>query len=297
MKAFYNSSLKENGIALFFGFCGFASLFISLGIIMVLFFETANFFKEVSFFDFILGTEWTPLFSLKHFGVLPLITGTLLVSAIALIIAMPLGILISILISEYSPQRVHQFIKPVLEILAGIPTIVYGYFALLSVTPLLQKIIPSLAGFNALSPGIVMGFMILPLIISLSDDAINAVPYDTRMAAYALGSSRLQVTFKVVIPSALSGIIAAVILAASRAIGETMLVTIAAGMRPNFTLNPLVPIQTITAYIVQVSLGDTPTGTLEYRSIFAVASVLFIITLSFNVIAQKLRYSFNKHSH
>ena len=286
------SQRKEKLAALFFGFCGFISLFVTVGIILVLAFETIGFFTQVNFFAFISGDTWAPFFSAKQFGVLPLVSGTMLVFAIALIVALPLGLLISVFISEYSHAKFQAFIKPILEILSGIPTIIYGYFALFTVTPLLQRIIPGLSGFNALSPGIVMGIMILPLIVSLSSESLSAVPADIKMAGYALGSSRLQVTFGITLPMAASGIIAGIILAASRAIGETMLVTIAAGMRPELTLNPLVPIQTITAYIVQVSLGDTPAGSLEYQSIFAVASVLFIITLACNIIAQRLRHNF-----
>jgi phosphate transport system permease protein len=219
----------------------------------------------------------------------------MLVSAIAMLIAVPFGILIAVFLSEYAPLRVRAVLKPILEILASVPTVVYGYFALLTVTPLLQAVIPSMSGFNALSPGIVMGFMILPFVVSLSDDAMRAVPSTLRMAAYGLGSTRLQVAFKVVVPSASSGIIAACILAVSRAIGETMLVAIAAGMRPVLTLNPLVPVQTITSYIIQISMGDTPTGTLGYSSIFAVATVLFILTFILNIAAQKLRASFAFH--
>ena len=283
--------IKEKIIELIFSFCGLFSLLITVGIIGIIFWETTLFFKEVSLFEFMLSTQWTPLFSIKHFGVLPLITGTLLVAGIAMIIAMPTGVLMAIFMNEYANAKIRRVVKPVLEILAGIPTIVYGYFALLSVTPFLQKVIPSLSGFNAISPGIVMGIMILPMVVSLSDDAFGAVPKEMKLAAYALGSSRFQVAFKIILPAAMSGVIAAFMLAISRAIGETMLVAIAAGMKPAFTLNPLVPIQTITSYIVQISLGDTPVGTLAYRSIFAVASVLFIITFIFNVIAQKLRHS------
>lgn len=286
------SEVKERLIGMIFGACGMLFLFVTLGVVVIIFWETIHFFQKVHIFDFIFDTQWTPLFHVKHFGILPLLMGTLLVSGISIIVAVPLGILIAILISQYSSKKVGGLLKPILEILAGIPTIVYGYFALLFITPLLQKVIPSLSGFNALSPGIVMGIMILPLVVSLSDDAMSAVSLETKMAAYALGSSKLQVIFNIVIPSAISGILAAIILAISRAVGETMLVAIAAGMKPTLTLNPLVPVQTITAYIVQVSLGDTPAGTLEYRSIFAVASVLFAITFIFNIIAQKLRYSF-----
>lgn len=287
-----SSHVKEQMVGWAFKLCGLLSLFVTVGIAVVLFAEAAHFFGEVSVVEFLFGTEWTPLFTEKHFGILPLVLGTLLVSAIAMIVAIPLGILIAVYLSEYASARVRRSLKPILEILASIPTIVFGYFALLSVTPFLQKIIPGLSGFNALSPGIVMGIMILPFVVSLTDDAMTAVPHSLRMAAYGLGSTRLQVAFRVVLPSASSGVIAACVLAVSRAVGETMLVAIAAGMRPTFTLNPLVPVQTITAYIVQVSLGDTPAGTLEYRSIFAVASVLFVLTFILNMLAQKLRASF-----
>jgi phosphate transport system permease protein len=286
------SQPKERLALFFFGFCGIISLLTTLGIILVLFFETFTFFREVNFFSFIGGTEWTPLFSEKQFGVLPLVSGTLLIFAISMIVALPLGLCVSIFISEYSSPRFQAFIKPILEILSAIPTIIYGYFALFAVTPFLQKIIPGLEAFNALSPGIIMGIMILPLIVSLSCEALGAVPHDIKMASHALGSSQLQTIFNVTVPMAISGILAGIILAASRAIGETMLVAIAAGMKPVLTANPLVPVQTITAYIVQVSLGDTPTGTLEYKSIFAVASLLFVITLVFNILAQHLRQSF-----
>ncbi len=282
----------ERLAALLFGFCGIVSVFVTVGIVVVLFSESVLFFREVPVWDFLTGTHWTPLFTTKHFGVLPLLAGTFLVSAIAMLIAIPFGILIAVYLSEYAPRHLRRLLKPVLEILASVPTVVFGYFALLTVTPLLQKIIPQLAGFNALSPGLVMGVMILPMVVSLTDDAMRSVSQSLRMGAYALGSTRLQVAFKVVVPSAMSGIIAACILAVSRAIGETMLVAIAAGMRPVFTANPLVPVQTITSYIVQVSLGDAPTGTLAYSSIFAVAALLFILTFVLNVFAQQLRLSF-----
>lgn len=286
------SNVKEQLIGWVFRSCGLVSIFITLGIAVVLFVETGHFFSQVSIGEFLFGTEWTPLFIEKHFGILPLLAGTVLVTAISMLIAIPAGILIAVFLSEYAPAGVRRVLKPVLEILASIPTVVFGYFALLWLTPLLQSFIPSLAGFNALSPGIVMGIMILPFVVSLTDDAMSAVPHSLRMAAYGLGSTRLQVAFRVVLPSASSGIIAACILAVSRAMGETMLVAIAAGMRPVFTANPLVPVQTITAFIIQVSLGDTPAGTLEYSSIFAVAAVLFLLTLVLNVLAQKLRLSF-----
>lgn len=270
-------------------FCGMVSVLTTLGIVGVLVFETITFFTRVPIFDFLTDTQWTPLFTNKHFGILPLFTATLLTSVIAMLVAIPLGLLIAIFLSEYVSSDVRRVLKPILEILAGVPTIVYGYFALLFVTPILQKFIPGMNGFNSLSPGIVMGIMILPLISSLSEDAMYAVPQSLRDAAFALGSSRLQVAFKVVVPAAFSGITASFILAVSRAVGETMLMAIAAGQMPNLTLNPLVPIETMTTYIVQVSLGDTPYGTLEYQTIFAVGTVLFLSTLVLNIIGGKLR--------
>jgi phosphate transport system permease protein len=257
--------------------------------VAVLIFETVEFFAEVSLLEFLTDTQWTPLFAQKHFGILPLLSGTFLTSAIAILVAMPVGLVCAIYLSEFAPEPVRRKIKPVLEVLAGIPTVVYGYFALLFVTPLLQTFIPTLSGFNALAPGMVMGIMIIPLISSLSEDAMYAVPQSLREAAHALGASRLQVALSVVVPAAFSGIAAAFLLAVSRAIGETMIVAIAAGQQPRLTLNPLVPVETMTAYIVQVSLGDTPTGTLEYRTIFAVGTMLFFSTLILNLFSRSLR--------
>ena len=274
--------------------CGMLSIFTTVGIIGVLLFETIGFFKEVSIIEFFTDTEWTPLFVKKHFGVLPLVAGTALTSLIAILVAGPLGILTAIFLSEYAPVRLRQTLKPMLEILAGVPTIVYGYFALLFVTPLLQKLIPGLGGFNALSPGIVMGIMIVPLVSSLSEDAMYAVPRGLREAAYALGSSRLQTAWQVVVPAAFSGITASFVIAISRAIGETMLVAIAAGQMPNLTFNPLVPIETMTTYIVQISLGDTPTGTLGFRTIFAVGMLLFLSTFALNLVGDFLRRRFRE---
>jgi len=237
----------------------------------------------------VFGTEWTPLFSEKHFGVLPLVAGTFLASAIAMLVALPAGLLTAIYLSEYAATRVRRVVRPVLEVLAGVPTVVYGYFALQFVTPLLQSFVPGLAGFNALSPGIVMGIMILPLVSSLSEDALHSVPNGLREGAYALGSTRMQTALRVVVPAAFSGISGAAILAASRAIGETMIVAIAAGQQPRLTLDPRVPVETMTAYIVQVSLGDTPAGTLEYRTIFAVGMLLFLFTFALNIVSNWLR--------
>ena len=264
------------------------------GIVAVLAVETFAFLREVPLLDFIAGTEWTPLFATQRFGVLPLVLGTVVVSVISLVVAVPAGLLSAIYLSEYAPDRLRRIVKPVLEILAGVPTVVYGYFALTFVTPALQAWLPGLSGFNALSPGLVMGLMILPLVSSLSEDAMRAVPRGLREGAYALGATRMQTAWQVVVPAAFSGITAAVILAASRAIGETMIVAIAAGQQPRLTANPFVPIETMTAYIVQVSLGDTPQGTLEYRTIFAVGMLLFLMSLALNLLSTCLRARFRE---
>lgn len=276
-----------------FGSAAF-SVLVTAGIIGVLVVETAAFLREVPLTSFLFGTEWTPLFFEKHFGVLPLVAGTLLASAIAMVVALPAGLLIAIYLSEYAKPVVRRVVRPVLEVLAGVPTVVYGYFALQFVTPLLQQIVPGLAGFNALGPGIVMGIMILPLVSSLSEDALHAVPGGLREGAYALGATKMQASLRVVVPAALSGISAAAILAASRAIGETMIVAIAAGQQPRLTLDPRVPIETMTAYIVQVSLGDTPAGTIEYRTIFAVGMLLFVSTFALNLLSNWLRQKFRE---
>jgi phosphate transport system permease protein len=270
-------------------FCALVSVATTFGIVAVLLVETVEFFREVPVLEFVTGTVWTPLFANPQFGVLPLVTGTLLVSAIAMVVALPFGLVSAIYLSEYAPAAVRRAVKPVLEVLAGVPTVVYGYFALLFVTPLLQSFLPSLAGFNALSPGIVMGIMILPLVSSLSEDAMRSVPNGLREGAYALGATRMQTALTVVVPSAFSGITAAFILAMSRAVGETMIVAIAAGQQPRATLDPRVPIETMTAYIVQVSLGDTPAGTLEYRTIFAVGMLLFLGTFGLNLASTWVR--------
>jgi phosphate transport system permease protein len=274
--------------------CALLSIGTTVGIIVVLAVETFAFFREVPIVEFLFGREWTPLFANPRFGVLPLVAGTVLVSSIAMIVSLPMGLLSAIYLSEYADPRIRRGIKPLLEILAGVPTVVYGYFALLFVTPLLQRVIPGLAGFNALGPGIVMGIMILPLVSSLAEDAMQAVPRGLREGSYALGATRMQTSLRVVVPAALSGITAAFILAASRAIGETMIVAIAAGQQPRLTWNPLVPIETMTAYIVQVSMGDTPQGTLEYRTIFAVGALLFLSTFVLNLASAWLRERFRQ---
>lgn len=274
--------------------CAALSVLTTVGIIFVLAIETYEFFREVPVVAFLTGTEWTPLFVNRQFGVLPLVAGTMLVSTIAMTVSLPMGVLAAVYLSEYAPNTVRRIVKPILEILAGVPTVVYGYFALTFVTPLLQKVVPGLAGFNALSPGLVMGLMILPLVSSLSEDAMRAVPGGLREGSYALGATRMQTALKVVVPAAFSGITAAFILAASRAIGETMIVAIAAGQQPRLTGNPFVPIETMTAYIVQVSLGDTPQGTIEYRTIFAVGMLLFLMTFTLNLASTWLRERFRE---
>ncbi|MCI0900528.1 MAG: phosphate ABC transporter permease subunit PstC [Chloroflexi bacterium] len=278
--------LPERAIAVGLFLSTFLSILITVGIVAVLLFEAITFFGDVSFFEFITGTRWTPLFSSKQFGVLALVAGTTLTAVLAMVVALPLGLLSAIYLSEYSPDVVRRVVKPILEILAGIPTVVYGYFALLFVTPILRGISEDIAVFNALSASIVMGVMILPMVSSLSEDAMRSVPRNLREAAYALGSTKLEVSTLVVVPAALSGIMSAFILAVSRAIGETMIVTIAAGQNPHFTLNPFVPIETMTAFIVQVSQGDAPAGSIEFKTIFAVALLLFTITLGMNLLSQ-----------
>jgi len=269
--------------------CALLSIGTTIGIIVVLTVETFQFLRQVPIVEFLTGTEWTPLFAVPRFGVLPLLTGTMLVSLIAMLVSLPMGLLSAIYLSEYAGPNVRRVVKPVLELLAGVPTVVYGYFALLFVTPLLQRFIPALSGFNALSPGIVMGIMILPLVSSLAEDAMRGVPRGLREGSYALGATKMQTSLRVVVPAAFSGITAAFILAVSRAIGETMIVAIAAGQQPRLTFDPTVPVETMTAYIVRISLGDTPQGTLEYRTIFAVGMLLFIGTFGLNLVSAWLR--------
>lgn len=262
---------------------------VTFGIILVLSIEAVQFFSEVSIIDFFTDTQWTPLFTEKHFGILPLLSGTLLTSFIAILVAMPIGLSISIYLSEYAPRSFRKTIKPLLELLASIPTVVYGFFALVVVTPFLQQIIPNLSGFNSLSAGIVMGIMIIPYISSLSEDALHAVPRSLKEASFGMGATKLQTAFKVIVPAASSGIIVSIILGISRAIGETMIVAIAAGQQPRLTLDPTVPVETITAYIVQVSLGDVQHGSLEYRTIFAAGITLFAFTFLLNTISYRIR--------
>ena len=272
---------------LFFA-CAAISVLTTLAVVGVLSIETFNFFQQVPAADFLFGTRWTPLLEPKSYGILPLLFGTTLIVIGAAIVALPVGLACAIYLSEYAGVRTREVVKPILEILAGIPTIVYGFFAITFVTPILRTLIPSTEVFNAASAGIVVGIMVLPMVASLCDDALRAVPNALRDGAYSLGATSFEVTARIVVPASLSGIFAAFVLAISRAIGETMAVTLAAGATPNLTLNPLESIQTMTAYIVQVSLGDTPAGTLSYQTLFAVGAVLFSMTLILNLIANAI---------
>lgn len=276
---------KEKFIEGIMSVSSLVSVFTTLGIIIVLVVDSFKFFSEVSIIEFLTDKEWTPLFENKHFGILPLLSGTLLTTIIACLVAIPIGITIAVYLSEYASKRFTAAVKPILEVLAAIPTVVYGFFALQYVTPILQKLIPGLPGFNALSPGIVMGIMIMPYITSLSEDALRAIPNSLREGSYGMGANRFQTAFKVMIPAASSGIIVSVILAISRALGETMIVAIAAGQQPKLTFNPLESVETITTYIIQVSMGDVPQDSLEYRSIFAAGLMLFIFTFILNNIS------------
>jgi len=270
------------------------TILTTVGIVLVLAIEAFKFFSEVSIFDFFTDTEWTPLFTQKHYGIMPLLSGTFITSFIAIAVALPIGLTIAIYLSEYAPKKFRAYIKPGLELLAAVPTVVYGFFALTVVTPFLQQFIPGLSGFNSLSAGIVMGIMIIPIISSLSEDALNAVPYSLREAAYGMGSTRLQTALKVTVKAASSGIVVSVILAISRAIGETMIVAIAAGQQPRLTMNPLVPIETLTAYIVQVSLGDVQHNSIEYRTIFAAGITLFVFTFILNSVSHWVKTKYRE---
>ena len=265
--------------------CALVSILTTLGILVILLYQGYGFFKEIGIWEFLTGTRWTPILKPRSYGVLPLVSGTLIVTVIAALVALPIGLMTAIFLAEYAAEKVRRIIKPILEILAGIPTVVYGYFALTFVTPLLQNVISDLLIFNALSAGLVMGIMIIPMVSSLSEDAMISVPRNLREAAYALGATRYEVSLRVVVPAALSGIIASFIIALSRAIGETMLVTIAAGATPKMTLNPLESVQTMTAFIAQTSMGEQAVGSLEYNTIFAVGLLLFCMPLSMNLLA------------
>ncbi len=270
------------------------SVFTTLGIVYILLKESLSFFSNVPLWDFLTDRQWTPLFSDAHFGIMVLLSGTLTSSAVALAIAIPLGTIIAIYLSEFAGHKTRETLKPLLELLSGVPTIIYGYFALLFITPLLQKVIPGLPGFNVLSAGLVMGIMIIPYVSSLSEDAMRAVPMSLREGSYAMGATRFQTAVNVVFPAALSGIAAAYILGISRAVGETMILAVAAGMQPNLTFNPLEPAATITSYIVQVALGDLPHGSVGYQTIFAAGLMLMLITLAFNLLGYWLRRKYRE---
>ena len=285
---------KEKIIEKLLLLCSLITILTTVSIIGVLLYQTFAFFKEVSIIDFFTDTQWTPLFSQKHYGILPLLSGTLLTTLIAVLFAVPVGLVIAIYLSEYAPKKLRSILKPALEVLAAVPTVVYGYFALAYVTPFLQLFIPGLAGFNALSPGLVMGIMILPLVSSLSEDALYAVPKTLKEGSLAMGATKFQTAKKVMVPAAFSGIAVSVILAFSRAIGETMIVAIAAGQQPRLTLNPMVPIETATTYIVQISMGDVPHDSVEYKTIFAVGMSLFLVTFILNNISFWLKKKYQE---
>jgi len=270
------------------------AVFTTIAIVVILVYESSFFFKHVSLKDFLTDTMWTPLFEDAHYGIMPLVSGTLTVTGVALLVAIPLGTIVAIYLSEFAAHKVREVVKPVLELLGAVPTVVYGYFALLMVTPLLQKIMPELPGFNMLSAGLVIGLMIVPYVASVSEDAMRSVPKYMREGSYAMGATKLQTALRVVMPGAFSGLAAAYILGISRAIGETMVVAIAAGMQPTLTFNPTQPAATITAFIVQVSLGDLPHGSTGYQSIFAAGFVLMLITLVFNIAGFMLTRKFRE---
>ncbi|MDM7463669.1 MAG: phosphate ABC transporter permease subunit PstC [Tepidimonas taiwanensis] len=267
---------------------------VTVAIVVILLYEAAGFFQHVSIVEFLTNTQWTLMFENPQYGILPLVTGTLVTAGVALLVAVPTGVVVAIYLSEFAPAAVRETIKPFLELLEGVPTVVYGYFALLFVTPLLQRLMPDLPGFNMLGPGIVIGIMIIPYVSSVSEDAMRAVPMHLREGSYAMGATRFQTATRVVFPSAISGVLAAFILGISRAIGETMVVAVAAGQQPNFTWDPREPAATITAYIVQVAMGDLPHGSIAYQSIFAAGLVLVLMTLVFNIIGHLLRRKFRE---
>lgn len=285
----YRRNIRERLIESVLFLMALVSVIVTASIVAMLLKESFVFFRQVSLWDFLTDTQWTPLFDDAHYGILPLVSGTVVSSVVALLVAIPLGTIIAIYLSEFSPFSVREIAKPFLELLGGIPTVVYGYFALLFVTPLLQKIFPDLPGFSLLSAGLVMGIMITPYVSSMAEDAMRAVPMHLREGSYAMGATRFQTAIRVVMPAAFSGIAAAYILGVSRAVGETMVVAVAAGMQPNLTWNPMESAATITAYIVQVSLGDLPHGSIGYQTIFAAGLTLLAITLIFNIIGHLLR--------
>lgn len=287
-------NVKERVIEALLFLCALFSVFVTLGIVWVLVSESVHFFEHVPLWDFLTDTQWTPLFDDAHYGIMVLLSGTLVSSMVALAVAIPLGTIIAIYLSEFAPFSVREAAKPLLELLGGVPTVVYGYFALLYVTPALQYFMPELPGFNLMSAGLVMGVMIIPYVSSVSEDAMRSVPMSMREGSYAMGATRFQTATRVVTPAALSGIAAAYILGISRAVGETMILAVAAGMQPNLTWNPLEPAATITAFIVQVALGDLPHGSIGYQTIFAAGLTLMLITLLFNILGHVLKRRFRQ---
>lgn len=272
-----------------------SAVFTTTAIVVILITESVGFFEHVSIIDFLTDTQWTPLFEDAHYGIMPLVSGTLTTSAVALALAVPVGTIGAIYLSEFASHKTREIVKPILELLVGVPTVVFGYFALLLVTPMLQKIFPELPGFNMLGPGLVIGIMIIPYISSVAEDAMRAVPMSMREGSYAMGATRFQTAIRVVTPAAISGIVAAYILAISRALGETMVVALAAGQQPNLTFNPMESAATISAYIVQVAMGDLPHGSIGYQSIFAAGLVLMLMTLIFNVLGHLIRRRFREN--
>ena len=291
----FSRHIRERIIEFILFLAASIAVLTTLAIVVILVYESLPFFRQVPLKDFLTDTQWTPLFDDAHYGIMPLVAGTLVTTAVALSVAIPLGTIIAIYLSEFASHKVREIVKPFLELLGAVPTIVFGYFALVFVTPLLQStILPNLPGFNMLSAGLVMGVMIIPYVSSLSEDAMHAVPMHMREASYAMGATRFQTAFRVITPAAFSGIAAAYILGISRAMGETMVVAVAAGMQANMTWNPMEPAETMTAYIVQVSLGDLPHGSIGYQTIFAVGLTLIFMTLIFNIMGFLLTRRFRE---
>lgn len=287
-------NFKEHVIEFILMLAALSAVATTLSIVGILVHESLAFFKTVSIFEFLTDNQWTPLFEDAHYGIMPLVSGTLTTSMIALLVAVPIGTIGAIFLSEFASHRTREIVKPILELLVGVPTVVFGYFALLFVTPILQKVLPDLPSFNMLGPGLVMGVMIVPYIASVAEDAMRAVPMSMREGSYAMGATRFQTAIRVVTPAAISGIVAAYILGISRAVGETMVVAVAAGQQPNLTFNPMDSAATITAYIVQVAMGDLPHGSIGYQSIFAAGLVLMLLTLAFNVLGHFTRKRFRE---
>jgi len=286
--------IKERLIESVLFLAALSAVATTTAIVAILLYEAWGFFEHVSLREFLTNTQWTPMFENPQYGILPLLTGTLVTTGVALMVAVPIGVIVAIYLSEFAPHKVRETVKPFLEMLEGVPTVVYGYFALLLVTPLLQLFMPDLPGFNMLGPGIVIGIMIIPYVASVSEDAMRAVPMSLREGSYAMGATRFQTAVGVVLPASISGVLAAFILGISRAVGETMVVAVAAGQQPNFTWDPREPAATITAYIVQVAMGDLPHGSIAYQSIFAAGLVLVLMTLLFNILGHMLRRRFRE---